>query len=62
MKDLKREFTYNEHVILQKLMDSVAEPREVPDPYFTENFNYTYELVEKACEQLLTHIEQNDLI
>lgn len=30
----------------------------VPDPYFTGDFNYTYDLVLEGCEQLLNHIKQ----
>lgn len=30
----------------------------VPDPYFTGDFDYTYDLVLEGCEQLLQHIKQ----
>lgn len=30
----------------------------VPDPYFTGDFNYTYDLILEGCEQLLYHIKQ----
>lgn len=49
----------NERVMVQKLMDFVQDPQEedVPDPYYTGDFDYTYELVMTASEQLLTHIK-----
>lgn len=30
----------------------------VPDPYFTGDFNETYDLILEGCEQLLYHIKQ----
>lgn len=47
-----------------KLMDFVEDAPEenVPDPYFTGNFDYTYELVSAGCENLLNYIiEKHDL-
>lgn len=43
-----------------KLLDLVpdAHTNEVPDPYFTGNFEETYELVGKGCRALLNHIRQ----
>ncbi|UOQ48872.1 low molecular weight phosphotyrosine protein phosphatase [Gracilibacillus caseinilyticus] len=45
-------------VVVKKLMDFVQQPKEqnVPDPYFTKNFDYTYELVKEGCYQLLDYI------
>lgn len=44
--------------VVKKLMDFVQDPEEgnVPDPYFTGDFDYTYKLVETGCENLLQHI------
>ena len=58
MEDLQAEFQLSDNVYVAKLMDFVEEPKEinVPDPYYTGNFDYTYELVTEACEQLLTFI------
>lgn len=33
---------------------------EVPDPWYTGNFDQTYALVEEACENLIAHL-QNEL-
>lgn len=43
---------------IARLLDFVEEKSilDVPDPYFTGNFDVTYELVEEGCEQLLTFI------
>ncbi len=58
MEDLQAEFQLSDNVYVAKLMHFVEEPKEinVPDPYYTGNFDYTYELVTEACEQLLTFI------
>lgn len=47
-------------VTIAKLMDYVQEAKEenVPDPYFTKKFEYTYELVEAGCKALLATIKQ----
>ncbi|WP_138495015.1 low molecular weight protein-tyrosine-phosphatase [Paenibacillus pinistramenti] len=48
-----------------RLLDLVpeAESKEVPDPYYTGNFDETYELVTLGCKALLGHIrrEHGDL-
>lgn len=42
------------------LMDYVkdAEVKEVPDPYYTGNFEYVYFLITKGCRSLLEHIKK----
>lgn len=49
-----------EGVEIKKLMDYVESPREVnvPDPYYTGDFQYTYELVNEACDHLLEKIKE----
>jgi len=44
---------------IRLLMDYTAEGKgkEVPDPYFTGNFEEVYELVTKGCEALLAEIK-----
>lgn len=51
----------NDRPIVRKLMDFVPNPKEkdVPDPYYTGNFDYTYELVEQATVCLLEYIKNN---
>jgi len=61
MKSIQGEFTYSDdHVVVKKLMEFVDKPKEinVPDPYYTGNFDYTYELVKEACDQLLYFIKK----
>jgi len=51
----------NQHVMVAKLMDFVNESKgmDVPDPYFTGDFEYTYQLVSEGCKQLLHYIKGN---
>lgn len=60
MKDLNKIQQEDKHVVVRKLMDFVEHPKErnVPDPYFTGDFNYTYELVSIGCQHLLQHIKE----
>ena len=59
MSDLRTEFNISDKVHIAKLMDFVENPEgtNVPHPYFTGDFNYTYELVIDACTQLLAFIQ-----
>lgn len=59
IKDLKRGHKDYGKVFLAKLMDFIDIPEEVnvPDPYYTGDFDYTYKLVYSGCENLLVHIK-----
>jgi len=56
--DLSRINKETEDVYIAKLMDFVDDPGDenVPDPYYTGNFDYTYELVSEGCSKLLDFI------
>lgn len=60
INDIKATFAIPESVVVKKLLDFVESPKEtnVPDPYYTGDFDYTYELVSEACEQLLKTIKE----
>lgn len=60
INDLKQIAKHDQDgVVIAKLMDYVEEPEEinVPDPYFTGDFNYTYKLVLEGATNLLEHIK-----
>lgn len=61
MDDVTNTFAIHDGVVVRKLMDFVPNPKEenVPDPYYTGDFDYTYELVAEASERLLQHIKNN---
>lgn len=58
ISDLKAIRVERDDVVVKRLMDFVSEPKEqnVPDPYFTKNFNYTHELIDEGCKELLKEI------
>nr|WP_273545581.1 low molecular weight protein-tyrosine-phosphatase [Paenibacillus caui] len=45
-----------------KLLDLVpgSKGQDVPDPYYTGNFEHVYDLVGQGCRALLEHIRQED--
>ncbi|MEC5424174.1 low molecular weight protein-tyrosine-phosphatase [Virgibacillus sp. C22-A2] len=51
-------------VVIAKLMDFVSEPEEVniPDPYYTGDFMYTYKLVSEGCSNLLNYLIEKHTI
>ena len=57
IKDLQKINSQNE-IVVAKLMDFVEEinEQEVPDPYYTGNFDYTFELVTEGCSNFLSYI------
>lgn len=48
----------NEQLFLLTDFIQDREDTFVPDPYFTGDFDYTYELVTEGCKQILTHIQK----
>jgi len=60
MYDLRARF--GEHPRLYRLLDfaSQADIKDVPDPYYSGNFEYVYQLVEDGCRGLLETIRANE--
>ena len=46
---------------VHKLLEYSDRPRDIADPWYTGNFEITYEDVIEGCETLLQHILENDL-
>ena len=42
------------------LLDFTEYPRDIADPWYTGNFDATYEDVKEGCEALLAHILSAD--
>ncbi len=59
LEDLRRFGKWSEGQVfrLLDLVDEVAD-KDVPDPYYTGNFDQVYELVRLGCERLLQKIKQ----
>lgn len=60
INDLLANDLVSDKVVVKKLMDFVDQPPEenVPDPYYTGDFDYTYQLVSQGCQKLMEYIKQ----
>ncbi|TCT19647.1 protein-tyrosine phosphatase [Melghiribacillus thermohalophilus] len=60
MRDLEAIRDEYEGVTVKRLLDLVPDAKEqnVPDPYFTGNFDYVYDLVSEGCQYLLKEIKE----
>ena len=43
-----------------KLLDFTKDDKEIDDPWYTHNFNITYEEIDKGCRALLKYIKCKD--
>ena len=59
-QNLRRQF--GQHSNQYRLLDFSSQKAEtdVPDPYYTNNFEYVYQLVKDGCEGLLETIRQRE--
>lgn len=59
LRDLRRMF--GNHARLYRLLDFASETdmADVPDPYYTGNFEYVYQLVADGCRGLLATIRED---
>lgn len=60
LDDLRRR--YGDHARMYRLLDFASEidVTDVPDPYYTGNFEYVYELVVDGCRGLLETIRERE--
>lgn len=58
VRDLQRRF--GDHPRLFRLLDFASQPgiKDVPDPYYHDNFETVYQLVTDGCRGLLAHIRE----
>jgi len=61
-ENLRRFASENEAGKIRRLLDFLPESdlRDVPDPYYTGNFEEVYDLVEKGCRRLLEYIRERE--
>ncbi|KKB44087.1 Low molecular weight protein tyrosine phosphatase [Bacillus thermotolerans] len=59
--NLYRMLNKPKHPKVMRLLDLTDEPKDVPDPYYTGNFEETYELVTNGCQALLEKIKKERL-
>lgn len=62
LSDLRRRF--GDHPRLYRLLEFATHTNEqdVPDPYYTNNFEYVYQLVADGCRGLLSMIREQEEI
>lgn len=61
VQNIKKLVKENSHAHIVRLLDYVDEKQEkdIPDPYFTGDFEETYELVKIGCTNLLKEVRRN---
>ena len=47
---------------IRRLMDYTARPRDISDPWYTGDFDTTYEDVREGCEALIAWLREQDII
>lgn len=59
--NIKRLGTLDDHLVVKRLMDLVEnqQKKDIPDPYFTGDFDETYDLVKVGCQALMEDIKEN---
>jgi len=56
IKNIMRIIGHDTDKKVSKLLDFTDNPRDIADPWYTENFDDTYNDVKEGCEALLKHI------
>ena len=46
---------------IRRLLDFAEAPRDIADPWYTGNFDETYEDVDEGCEALLAYVIEHHL-
>ncbi|WP_282942132.1 low molecular weight protein-tyrosine-phosphatase [Paenibacillus sp. RC67] len=64
MNNLKAMTPPDSKVVLKKLLDFIpGHPvQDVPDPYYTGNFDEVFEMVSVGCDRLLAYIREHEAI
>ena len=58
IKDIYRILGQPQHPKIFRLLDLTEGAKDVPDPYYTGNFQETYDLVSAGCEALMKKIKE----
>lgn len=56
--DIQQLFGKSDQANLFRLLDLTPHQKDLPDPYFTGDFDETYDLVVEGCESLLAEIKR----
>ncbi|MFD1706910.1 low molecular weight protein-tyrosine-phosphatase [Siminovitchia sediminis] len=58
IRNIQEAAGYPDHPNIIRLLDLTDNPKDVPDPYYTGDFQETYDLVSEGCRRLLEKIKQ----
>lgn len=61
IRNMQRIVGRDEDKKIWRLLDFGKAPRDIADPWYTGNFDETYEDVEEGCEALLTYLIEHHL-
>ncbi len=63
LNDVRKTFSISNKIVVKKLLSyqKNSNVTDVPDPYYTGDFDYTYELINDASDQLLQEIIKEHL-
>ncbi len=61
MRNIKRIISSDPMCKIHRLLDFSASPRDIADPWYTGNFDVTYDDIVEGCEALLQAILERDL-
>ena len=57
--NMQRIFINDKDKKIYSLLDFTSQPRDIADPWYTDNFEQTYEDIVEGCNCLLNHILNN---
>lgn len=62
IKNMRRIFGEDKDHKIHKFLDFSQEPRNIADPWYTGNFDRTYEDIVEACDSFFLYLNQEGLI
>ncbi len=62
LRNLSRLFPKDPENKIHRLLDFSDRPRDIADPWYTGNFDVTYDDVVEGCEAFLNYVLENDLL
>ncbi|WP_079909411.1 low molecular weight protein-tyrosine-phosphatase [Paenibacillus sp. 32352] len=64
MSNLKAMMPSGSKTVLKKLLEFVPDGsvEDVPDPYYTGNFDEVYDMVSEGCDRLLSYIQEHEAL
>ena len=61
IRDIERILNKNVEGKVYRLLDFTNNPRDIDDPWYTRDFDASYNEIQKGCEAFLKYIKENEL-